>query len=43
MLRAGLWSIRSVIAVEPYLGISVEPGGEFTWTQTYDFYTIPRK
>jgi hypothetical protein len=43
MLRAALWSIRSVSAVEPYLDLSIEPGKEFTWTFTYDYYTLPAK
>lgn len=43
MSRAGLWSIRSVVAVEPYIDFSVEPGKEFTWTLTYDFYTLPAR
>ncbi|MGA1995923.1 MAG: hypothetical protein ABSH45_09095 [Bryobacteraceae bacterium] len=42
LLRAALWSIRSVVAVEPYLGMAIEPGGEYTWTLTYDFYSINR-
>ena len=39
MERAMLWSVRSVIAVEPYINISIRPGGEQSWTYTYDFYT----
>ncbi|HEY3841195.1 MAG TPA: hypothetical protein VGL72_31705 [Bryobacteraceae bacterium] len=41
LLRASLWSIRSVLAVEPFIGMAIEPGGEFTWTLTYDFYSLP--
>jgi hypothetical protein len=41
MTKMGLWSIRSVVAAEPYLGISVEPKNEFTWDFTYDFFTLP--
>lgn len=33
-----LWSIRSVVAVEPFTAISVEPGQEFTWTTKYEYY-----
>jgi len=36
-----LWSIRTVIAMEPFIAVSVDPGGEFTWTSTYDYYTLP--
>jgi hypothetical protein len=41
LLSESLWSIRSVVAVEPYIAISIEPGEEFTWTSTYDYYTLP--
>jgi hypothetical protein len=41
LLSESLWSIRSVVAVEPYIAISIEPGAEFTWTSTYDYYTLP--
>jgi len=39
---ASLWSIRSVLAVEPFLDIAVEPGKDFTWTYTYTYYTLPK-
>ncbi len=39
--RELLWSIRTVLAVEPYVAIRVPPGGEFTWTDTIDYYTLP--
>jgi len=39
MSQAALWSIRSVVAVEPYINLSIEPGKEFDWTFTYDYYT----
>lgn len=35
-----LWSIRSVLAVEPYVAYSIEPGQEFDWNVTYDYYTL---
>lgn len=38
MSRFGYWSIRTVLAPEPYVDISIEPGEEFTWTWTYDYY-----
>ncbi len=40
--RESLWSIRTVIAMEPFLAVEVEPGKEFTWTTTYEYYTVPR-
>lgn len=36
-----LWSIRSVVAMEPFVAISIEPGSEFTWAYTYSYYTLP--
>ncbi len=41
LLSESLWSIRSVIAMEPFVSLSVEPGAEFTWTSTYTYYTLP--
>lgn len=35
-----VWSIRTVNAVEPYISISIEPGKEFNWTLTYDYFTV---
>jgi hypothetical protein len=36
-----LWSIRTVLAVEPYIAINVQPGAEFTWKNTVQYYTLP--
>ncbi len=36
-----LWSIRSNISMEPFIGVSVSPGKEFTWTSTYRYYSLP--
>jgi hypothetical protein len=36
-----LWSIRTVIAMEPFIAIKIEPGNEFTWKSSYDYYTLP--
>jgi hypothetical protein len=38
MSRFGYWSIRSVLAPEPYIDIAVEPGQEYTWKWTYDYF-----
>jgi len=35
-----LWSIKTVMAVEPYVAIDVAPGGEKRWSYTYT-YSIP--
>jgi len=40
--KMALWSIRSVISVEPFLDISAEPGRQLTWRYQYDYYTLPR-
>jgi hypothetical protein len=40
MSRFGYWSIRTVMAVEPYIDIAVDPGQAFTWTWTYDYYVV---
>lgn len=39
--RVALWSIRSVMAVEPFVAVAIEPGREFTWKSTYRYYTLP--
>lgn len=36
--NVALWSIRTVMAVEPYIAMSIEPGKEFTWTLHYDYF-----
>lgn len=36
--NVALWSIRTVMAVEPYISISIDPGKEVTWTLTYDYF-----
>lgn len=37
-----LWSIRSVLAIEPFISFTIEPGHEFTWTYTYTYFSLPR-
>jgi hypothetical protein len=36
-----LWSIRSILAVEPFVAMTIDPGSEFTWDVTYQYYTLP--
>jgi hypothetical protein len=36
-----LWSIRTVISMEPFVAIAIEPGKEFTWNSTYNYFTLP--
>jgi len=33
-----LWSIRSVISVEPFVDVSTAPGATTTWTYTYTYF-----
>jgi hypothetical protein len=40
LLKSMLWSIRTVLAPEPYVAIDIQPGAEFTWTNTIDYYTL---
>lgn len=41
LIRSLLWSIRTVLAIEPYIAIDVPPGGEFAWTNRFAYYTLP--
>jgi hypothetical protein len=36
-----LWSIRAVLAMEPFVSMAIEPGNEFAWKSTYGYYTLP--
>ncbi|MCC7176140.1 MAG: hypothetical protein IT159_13190 [Bryobacterales bacterium] len=36
-----LWSIRRVLAIEPFIALAVQPGEETSWKWTYEFYTLP--
>ena len=38
-----LWSIRSVLAVEPFITMSITPGSEFRWETSYEYYTLTSK
>jgi len=40
--NATVWSIRSVVAVEPFIEVAADPGKDFTWKSTYTFYTLPK-
>ena len=41
LVRDLLWSIRTVLAIEPYISIDIQPGGEFTWKNMLEYYTMP--
>jgi hypothetical protein len=36
--KVALWSIRSVLSLEPFIAMSIEPGREFTWRYKYTYY-----
>lgn len=40
LLRVSLFSIRSVVAVEPYIQLNIKPGKEFRWNYTYEYYNL---
>jgi hypothetical protein len=40
--RMYLWSIRSTVCPEAYISMHIEPGKEFTWNISYEFYTLPK-
>jgi hypothetical protein len=40
LVRDLLWSIRTVLAVEPYVAIDIQPGSEFTWKNTFEYYLV---
>jgi len=39
LTRNLLWSIRSVLAIEPYISLDIQPGSEFTWKNNFEYYT----
>lgn len=36
-----IWGIRTVFAIEPFIGLNIPPGSEFSWKLSYDAYTLP--
>ena len=34
-------SIRTTVCPEAYINMRIEPGKEFAWRISYDFYTLP--
>src|SRR5689334_21521044 len=40
LVRDLLWSIRTVLAIEPYIAIDIQPGAEFTWKNTFEYYML---
>jgi len=43
LVSEGLWSIRAVVAMEPFVSIEIESAHEFTWTSTYEYYKLSDK
>jgi hypothetical protein len=39
LARMTVWSIRPTRCPEPFINVKVEPGSEFTWRISYEFYT----
>jgi hypothetical protein len=42
LARVALWAIRAPLSIEPFIQMTIEPGAEFTWRITYEYYTIPK-
>ena len=41
MTRLALWSIRSVLSIEPFIDVSLAPGaGVMAWTYTYTYHSV---
>jgi hypothetical protein len=40
---AAMWGVRSVVSLEPFIEMNIDPGSEFTWKITYDYYTFPKE
>jgi hypothetical protein len=34
------WSMRNVLAMEPFIAMTIDPGQEFTWKVHYEYYTL---
>ncbi len=43
LASVALWSIRSVLAIEPFLAVAAEPGKEMAWKYTYSYYTVAKE
>ena len=38
--HVNLWSIRTVLAVEPFITMNISPGGDFRWKVSYEYFTF---
>lgn len=41
LFKEELWSIRSIIGMEPYLHMTIAPGHTFRWRYVYQYYALP--
>jgi hypothetical protein len=41
LLKLAFWACATTLCPEPYIKIKVDPGQEFRWKITYEFYTLP--
>ena len=41
LVRFGIWAVRTVVAPEPYIRLSIPAGANAKWTYTYSFYSAP--
>jgi hypothetical protein len=41
LANVGVWAVRTIVAPEPFLDISVPAGSSFHWKYTYSFYAAP--
>ncbi|QHN03969.1 hypothetical protein FTO74_11740 [Granulicella sp. WH15] len=41
LAQAEVWSIRSTVAVEPFVSLSAAPGETIRWSNSYLYYTLP--
>jgi hypothetical protein len=41
LTKLAFWTSPTNLSPEPFIAVRAEPGQKFTWTLTYDFYTLP--
>ncbi len=42
VVNAMVWSIRSILAVEPFVAVQADPGKDFTWSYTYTYSAVTK-
>jgi hypothetical protein len=42
LTNVGMFSTRTVLAVEPFIAMNIEPGAEFAWKSTYQYFTLSK-